>query len=92
MTGRKWEMFILACISKVQFIMVGKSWQQELEATGHMVSKVNKEKGMIIQFISYPVSDKLSSSLLFIQPRAYCRPQLSCVFFSLLSLGNSSQF
>ena len=45
-------MFILACISKVQFIMVGKSWQQELEAAGHMVSKINKEKGLIIQLPS----------------------------------------
>lgn len=92
MSGRKWEMFILARSSKVQSIMVRKSWQQELEAAGHTVSKVNKKKGMNTQLISYSVSDVLSFFLFFIQPRAYCRPQLSCAFLSLLSLGNSSQF
>lgn len=35
---------ILAHSSKIQFILVGKSWEQELEVAGHIVFTVRKQR------------------------------------------------
>lgn len=76
--------FILVQSLRMQPSMIGKTWQQELESTDHIVPIVRKQREMSI-------STQLAFSFFFSQGPIMMLPTLRMGFLTSVNLDNLTQ-